>query len=99
MSTTVQNFVLTHIDELEPTTLIAPGATDDGRRRFDVRRTLGITSFGINAFVAPSGGRVIGEHDETPLGVAGQEELYLVLRGAATFEIDGEIVEAPTGAM
>ncbi len=53
----------------------------------------------MQAFSARSGVSIISEHDETSLGVAGQEELYLVLRGAATFEIDGEVVEAPTGAM
>jgi tetratricopeptide (TPR) repeat protein len=92
-------FVRTQLDELEPAPRIAPGGTDDGRQRFDVRRRLGITAFGISAFSAPSGVAVIREHDETLLGEAGQEELYLVLRGAATFEIDGEVVEAPTGAL
>ena len=92
-------FVLTHLDELEPAPRIAPGGTDDGRQRFDVRRRLGITAFGVSAFSAPSGVEVIREHDETLLGEAGQEELYLVLRGAATFEIDGEVYEAPTGAL
>ena len=98
MPTAEKSFVFARLEDLEAAPRIAPGATDDGRRRFDVRRRLGITAFGIQAFSAPAGGRVIGEHDETPLGEAGQEELYIVLRGAATFEIDGEVVEAPTGA-
>ena len=87
------------LDELEPAPLIAPGAADDGRKRFDVRRTLGITSFGTQAYRAPSGVDVIREHDETLLGEAGQEELYLVLNGSATFEIDGESVDAPAGTL
>jgi hypothetical protein len=33
------------------------------------------------------------------LGEAGQEELYIVLKGAATFEIDGESIEAPEGSL
>jgi tetratricopeptide (TPR) repeat protein len=100
MSTAVENrFVFTQLDELEPAPRLAPGATDDGRQRFDVRRRLGITAFGVQAFDAPSGVDVIREHDETLLGEAGQEELYLVVRGAARFEIDGEVFEAPTGAM
>jgi len=100
MSTAVESrFVFTQLDELEPAPRIAPGATDDGRQRFDVRRRLGITAFGVQAFGAPSGVDVIREHDETLLGEAGQEELYLVVRGAATFEIDGEVFEAPTGAL
>ena len=100
MSTAVEKrFVVTQLDKLEPAPRVAPGATDDGRQRFDVRRRLGITAFGISAFSAPGGVDVIREHDETLLGEAGQEELYLVLHGAATFEIDGEAVEAPTGAL
>ena len=100
MPAAVENrFVITQLDELEPAPRIAPGGSDDGRQRFDVRRRLGITAFGISAFSAPGGVEVIREHDETLLGEAGQEELYLVVRGAATFEIDGEVVEAPTGAL
>ena len=92
-------YVIAKLDELEPAPRIAPGGTDDGRQRFDVRRHLDITAFGVSAFSAPSAVDVIREHDETLLGEAGQEELYIVLNGAATFEIDGESVEAPTGAL
>jgi tetratricopeptide (TPR) repeat protein len=93
------SYVFAMLDELEPASQIAPGAEDDGRRRFDVRRRLDIASFGIQAYRAPSGVDVIREHDETLLGEAGQEELYIVLNGAATFEIDGDSVEAPTGSL
>ena len=101
MPAAVENsYVFVKLDELEPAPRIAPpGGADDGRRRFDVRRHLDITAFGVAAFSAPSGVNVISEHDETLLGEAGQEELYIVLSGAATFEIDGESVEAPTGAL
>src|SRR5690349_17191657 len=100
MPAAVENlFVIAHLDELEPAPRIAPGGTDDGRQRFDVRRNLDITAFGVAAFRAPSGAEVVREHNETLLGEAGQEELYVVLHGAATFEIDDEVVEAPTGAL
>jgi tetratricopeptide (TPR) repeat protein len=101
MPTTVEkSYVFAKLDDLEPAPRIAPpGGADDGRRRFDVRRRLDITAFGVSAFSAPSGVDVISEHDETLLGEAGQEELYIVLNGAAKFEIDGESVEAPTGAL
>jgi tetratricopeptide (TPR) repeat protein len=100
MPTAVENkYAFAKLDELEPAPRLAPGAPDDGRQRFDVRRILDITAFGVSAFSAPSGGVVISEHDETLLGEAGQEELYIVVKGAATFEIDGESVEAPTGAL
>lgn len=99
-TTTEKAYVFARLDELEPAPLIAPGATDDGRERFDVRRRFGITSFGTNAYRAPTEVDVIREHDESgPLGAAGQEELYIVLNGAATFEIDGESVEAPAGSL
>jgi tetratricopeptide (TPR) repeat protein len=93
-----KTYVVARLDELESAPILAPGATDDGRQRFDVRRRLDISSFGIQAFSAPRGVDVIREHDETVLGEAGQEELYIVLTGAATFEIDGESVEAPSGS-
>jgi tetratricopeptide (TPR) repeat protein len=93
-----KGYVFGNLDELEPAPILAPGATDDGRQRFDVRRLFGITSFGIQAFRAPNGVDVIREHDEVLLGEAGQEELYLVLNGAATFEIDGQSFEAPSGS-
>lgn len=100
MPTAVENkYAFAKLDELEPAPRLAPGAPDDGRQRFDVRRTLDITAFGVSAFSAPSGVVVINEHDETLLGEAGQEELYIVVNGAATFEIDGESVDAPTGAL
>ena len=93
-----KGFAFARLDDLEPAPILAPGAPDDGRQRFDVRRRFEIAAFGIQAFSAPSGVDVIREHDETVLGEAGQEELYVVLNGAATFEIDGESVEAPAGS-
>lgn len=97
---TEKGYVFEKLDELEPAPLIAPGATNDGRQRLDIRRRFDITSFGVQAFRAPSGVDVIREHDEIgPLGVPGQEELYVVLEGTATFELDGETVEAPAGSI
>jgi tetratricopeptide (TPR) repeat protein len=102
MTTATKNtYVATTIDELEPAPRIAaPTTPDDGRKRFDLRRTLDITAFGVQGFSAPNGGPIINEHDETSfVGEDGQEELYIVMSGAATFEIDGETVEAPAGAL
>jgi hypothetical protein len=60
-----------------------------------VRRTLGVTAFGINAYVAANAGdEVVEEHTEEQLG---HEEIYVVLRGHATFTVDGEEVDAATG--
>ncbi|MGN6797624.1 MAG: TPR end-of-group domain-containing protein [Gaiellaceae bacterium] len=49
----------------------------------------------MNAFWANYEGLLINEHDERG---SRQEELYVVLDGHATFEIDGETVEAPPGS-
>jgi hypothetical protein len=72
-----------HLDEIE-------------RRGRDipVREHFGMSSFGINAFKPGDDGTLIGEHDEAGTG---QEELYIVLDGTATFEIDGETIEAAAG--
>jgi hypothetical protein len=62
-----------------------------------VRKTLGVTAFGINAYVAAEAGdEVVEEHDETALG---HEEIYLVVAGHATFTVDGETVDAPRGTL
>jgi tetratricopeptide (TPR) repeat protein len=98
MSSTVDSrYLVAHLDEIEPAPRIAPAA--DGRERLDVRRRLGITAFGVGAFSAPEGVDVIGEHDETLFGEAGQEELYFVVSGQARFEVDGEAFDAPAGTL
>jgi tetratricopeptide (TPR) repeat protein len=80
---------------------IEPGNEVDGRVRLAVRQHLDITAFGVNAFRATAeGGQVINEHDEAGglVSSSGQQELYVVLNGGATFSIDGESVEAPAGS-
>src|SRR5215213_7103735 len=64
-----------------------------------VRRTLGITAFGINGYTADAGERAIEDHDETGAGSGGHEELYLVIAGSATFDLDGRDTPAPAGTM
>ena len=68
----------------------------DGRCPFrPVRQHFGITSFGVNAWTGrEAGDRIINEHVEEE---GEQEELYLVQRGRARFELDGERVDAPAG--
>jgi hypothetical protein len=62
-----------------------------------VRKTLGVTAFGVNAYTAASAGdEVVEEHTEEQLG---HEEIYLVLAGHATFTVDGEEVDAPAGTL
>jgi tetratricopeptide (TPR) repeat protein len=63
-----------------------------------VRHHFGVTAFGINAFTArEAGDRIINEHDEADDAGEASEELYLVQRGRARFELDGEQVDAPAG--
>ena len=63
-----------------------------------VRRRLGIQAFGVNAYTAEEAGQeVVEHHDETGSGAGGHEELYVVVRGRATFTLDGEEVDAPAG--
>jgi tetratricopeptide (TPR) repeat protein len=62
-----------------------------------VRKTLGVTAFGINAYTAANAGdEVVEDHDETALG---HEEIYAVVAGHATFTVDGEEVDAPAGTL
>jgi hypothetical protein len=42
------------------------------------------------------GDRIINEHDEQDVG---DEELFLVLRGRAAFDLDGDRIEAPAGTL
>lgn len=65
-------------------------------RDIPVREHLGIHAFGVNALTPAEDGTLINDHDEAG---SGQEELYLVLDGNATFEIDGETIEARPGTL
>ena len=85
-------FRVTHLDELEPQ------EGDEGSRWFRLRRELDVGAFGINAYGADAGKRVIEEHDELGLSAAKHEELYVVLRGAARFTLDGEEASVPAGS-
>lgn len=65
-----------------------------------IRRTLGITAFGINAYTADDAGDpLIETHDETSFGAGRHQELYLVLSGRATFMLDRRAVDAPSGSL
>jgi tetratricopeptide (TPR) repeat protein len=82
-------YAVARLEEIEEVT--------DGRERFrPVRHHFGITSFGVNAWTAREvGDRIINQHDESEPDA--DEELYLVLRGRAMFELDGDRVAASTG--
>jgi tetratricopeptide (TPR) repeat protein len=78
-----------HLDEIEE-------LDDAGCRYRPVRLRLGLTAFGASVWTAQSAGDlVINEHD--PGDPTADEELFLVIRGHAVFELDGERIEAPAG--
>ncbi|HKA04833.1 MAG TPA: hypothetical protein VKD67_10900, partial [Acidimicrobiales bacterium] len=65
-----------------------------GCRLRPVRHHFGITALGVNAWAGrEAGDRMIPEHDDN------QQELYLVVRGHAVFQVDGERLDAPAGTL
>jgi mannose-6-phosphate isomerase-like protein (cupin superfamily) len=80
------------LDEIEPIPVVG------GKLLWrPVRRTLDVGAFGINAYVAPAAGDdVVEEHTEQSLG---HQEIYFVLTGRATFELDEETLDAPAGTV
>ena len=80
-----------HLDEIDE-------FADAGSHYRPIRHHLGITAFGVTAWTAHAAGDVvINEHDEGD--PTADEELFLVLRGHAVFDIDGDRVDAPVGTL
>jgi hypothetical protein len=83
----VSAYTVARLDEI-------PELGDGGIPCRPVRHHFGIASFGLNAWTGTAAGdRILYEHDEAN----DAEELYLVHTGRATFELDGERVDAPAG--
>lgn len=59
-----------------------------------IRRELGITAYGINAYTGDAGAHVVEEHSETMLG---HEEVYVVVRGSACFTLGGDEHDVAAG--
>ena len=85
------SFAVAQLDQLEE--------ISDGRCPMrPVRHHFGISAFGVNAWTAHAAGdRIINEHDESDDD--GQEELYVVVRGHAVFELDGKRLDARAGTL
>lgn len=93
MATTATSFSVLSLDEAGTT-------DDDGRARVRLRGDLDIGAFGASAVRQPKAGeRLIGEHDELGPGSDRHEELYVIVKGGATFTIDGADVDAPQGTV
>jgi len=86
----MKTYAIARLDEID--------ALPDGRYRYrPVRHHLGITSFGVTAWVgAAAGDPIINEYDE---GSEPAEELFVVVSGRAIFEVEGEEVEAAPGTL
>jgi hypothetical protein len=86
----MSGYMVARLDEIDE--------LNDGRCPYrPVRHHFGITSFGATAWTARAAGdRIINQHDESD---SEHEELYLVMRGHAVFELDGERVDAPQGTL
>src|SRR6476619_6358593 len=82
---------VSHLDAVEE-------FADAGSHYRPIRHHLGITAFGVTAWTAHAAGDVvINEHDESD--PTADQELFLVVRGHAVFDIDGDRVDAPTGTL
>ena len=66
-----------------------------GSNLVPVRHTLGFRPAGVNAWIADGGGQLIPPHEED----SGNEELYAVVRGRATFTVGEEKADAPAGTL
>jgi tetratricopeptide (TPR) repeat protein len=87
-----KRYGIAHIDELES----FPIPEQEGLTWRPVRRHFDIRAFGINAYTAERAGqRIVEEHREQD----GHEELYAVVRGRATFMLDGEEHDASAGTL
>jgi tetratricopeptide (TPR) repeat protein len=87
----VAEFAIARLEEIDE--------VQDGRCPFrPVRHHFGITTFGVTTMTARAGGdRLINEHEESEPDSG--DELYMVISGHATFELDGERRDAPTGTL
>ncbi len=70
-------------------------ASHRGSNLIPLRHALGFRPAGINAWIADTGGQLIPPHEED----SGNEELYAVVRGRATFTVGEETGDAPAGAL
>ncbi|HUZ14843.1 MAG TPA: cupin domain-containing protein [Gaiellaceae bacterium] len=70
-------------------------AEHGGSNLIPVRYLLGFRPAGVNAWIADAGGQLIPPHEED----SGDEELYVVVRGRASFVVGEETQDAPAGSL
>jgi Cupin domain len=82
-------YAVAHLDEIEE-------LADAGTVYRPVRLHLGITAFGATSWSGHAAGDlIVNLHD--PGDPTSDQELFLVVRGHAVFELDGDRVDAPAG--
>lgn len=81
-----EGYEILALDEVET-------APHRGSNLIPVRHLLDFRPAGVNAWRADPGGQLIPPHEED----SGNEELYVVVRGRATFTVGEETVDAPAG--
>ena len=87
----MSGYEILDLDDLEKVTYRGSGET-----LRPLRLRLGFSAFGANVWSADeAGGKLIPPHEEE----SGHEELYVVVRGRATFTVGAETVDAPTGSL
>jgi quercetin dioxygenase-like cupin family protein len=85
-----EGYEVAHVDELEELPI------NNGEFVWrPVRRRFGITAFGTNAYTGNAGQRVLEEHYERD----NHQEMYVVLRGRATFTLGDDEIDAPAGTI
>jgi quercetin dioxygenase-like cupin family protein len=67
----------------------------EGEKLLTIQRLTGFRAAGINGWIGEPGEKLVPEHEED----SGNEELYAVVRGRATFTVDEKTFDAPAGTL
>lgn len=86
----MKGYEILSLDEIEPVAYHAR----EGEKLITVDRLLGYRVAGVNAWLGDPGETLVPEHAEDE-----DEELYVVVRGHATFTCEGQAVDAPAGTL
>jgi mannose-6-phosphate isomerase-like protein (cupin superfamily) len=91
MAKQVAEYRVAHLDEIEQVDY-------RGSKLVRVRHELGIEAFGINSWIAEKpGDQLVPEHTEDQED--DNDELYVVVRGRARFEVGHDTFDAPEGTL
>jgi mannose-6-phosphate isomerase-like protein (cupin superfamily) len=90
----MRDWTAVHVDDVEA----VPWQGTELRWR-PVRHALGARLVGLAAFTAERAGQPLVEPHRESADGRGHEEVYVVLRGRATFTLDGEPFDAPAGTL